>query len=112
MSTNKQDADKERREVFENDRKIREQQASTMHGFAQSEGNLRTLWDRRLACARRVFDAQKCFLPFNVKGQVLGQARDLEGDAGSRAGVRRSGQEEADAWRSANCFSHSLSLRI
>jgi hypothetical protein len=25
--------------------------------------------DRRLACACRVFAAQKCFLPFNVKGK-------------------------------------------
>jgi hypothetical protein len=25
--------------------------------------------DRRLVCARRVFTAQKCFLPFNIKGK-------------------------------------------
>jgi hypothetical protein len=40
MSTSKQADDRERREVLENDRQVREQQVTTMHEFALSEANL------------------------------------------------------------------------
>jgi hypothetical protein len=57
--------------------------------------------DRRQACARHVFEAQKTFLPFNVNAHCWVIPAILKAMQEAEQAFA-----DVDRWRSGNCFSH------